>query len=285
MLSNFIGQKNVTERLSLILKSAQKQGKSAISHCLFSGPSGTGKTHIAKVIAKHLNSEPVVLNGANLSGTQELQECLVGKKCGVLFIDEIHALSGRQQDFLLTCMSDLSINFGALEVKIEPFTAIGATTDEGLLNKAFLNRFTYKFRFSLYNNKELAQIAKGYLAANYTIEAADILCEHIAATSRGIPRECKQRCDWLFDYCAGSGEPMSLASFHKSIRLADLDEKGYTKDDRRYLEALRSGPKSLQSLADALSVSSHTIQTVIEPFLIKEGKITRSSSGRKLLEV
>ena len=294
--SDFTGQEQVLENLKIFVEAANQRGE-ALDHTLFHGPPGLGKTTLAHILANELEVGLKITSGPVLDKPGDLAGLLTNlSERDVLFIDEIHRLSPIVEEYLYSAMEDYRIdimiesgpNARTVQIDLEPFTLIGATTRSGLLTAPMRARFGISCRLQYYNTELLTTIVQrssSILKMPITMEAAI----EIAGRSRGTPRIANALLRRVRDFAQikGNGKiDIEIAKF--ALKALNVDAHGLDEMDNKILltiiEKFKGGPVGLSTLATAVSESGETIEEVYEPFLIQEGFIMRTPRGREVTE-
>jgi Holliday junction DNA helicase RuvB len=294
--SDFKGQKQVIENLVVFVTAAKQRGES-LDHVLLHGPPGLGKTTLATIIANELQVNLRVTSGPVLDKPGDLAGLLTNLQEGdVLFIDEIHRLSPVVEEYLYSAMEDFQIDImidkgpsaRSVQLTLNSFTLIGATTRSGLLTSPLRARFGIKFHLEYYDHEILRGIVKrsaGILNIKIEEEAAI----EIARRSRGTPRIANALLRRVRDFAQvkGTGE-IDIDITRYGLKALNIDQHGLDEMDNRILSIIidkfNGGPVGLNTISTAVGEESGTIEEVYEPFLIKEGYLKRTPRGREATE-
>ncbi|WP_040164371.1 Holliday junction branch migration DNA helicase RuvB [Microbacterium gorillae] len=290
-LDSFIGQHKVRKQLQLLLEAARIQQRSP-DHILMSGPPGLGKTTLAMIIAHESGRALRMSSGPAIQHAGDLAAVLSSLTPGeVLFIDEIHRMARSAEEMLYLAMEDFRIDImvgkgaGATSIPLElaPFTLVGATTRSGLLPNPLRDRFGFTAHLEFYDAAELEQVvarSSGVLGVDLSPEARG----EIARRSRGTPRIANRLLRRVRDYLLVHGEEPDLAAVGAALELYDVDAIGLDRLDRAVLDAVvrrfRGGPVGLSTLAVAVGEEPDTIESVVEPYLVRIGFLGRTPRGR-----
>ncbi len=295
-LNDFKGQEQLIDNLIVFVTAARQRGES-LDHVLLHGPPGLGKTTLATIISNELNVNLRVTSGPVLDKPGDLAGLLTNLENGdVLFIDEIHRLSPVVEEYLYSAMEDFQIDImidkgpsaRSVQLTLNKFTLIGATTRSGLLTSPLRARFGIKFHLEYYDHNILTEIVKrsaNILNVNITEEAA----VEIAKRSRGTPRIANAILRRIRDFAQvkGSGK-IDIGITEYGLNALNIDQYGLDEMDNRILSAVidkfNGGPVGLNTIATAVGEESGTIEEVYEPFLIKEGFLKRTPRGREATE-
>lgn len=293
---DFAGQEQILENLKVFVQAANQRNE-ALDHTLFHGPPGLGKTTLANILANELQVGIKITSGPVLDKPGDLAGLLTNlEERDVLFIDEIHRLSPIVEEYLYSAMEDFKIdimiesgpNARTVQINLNPFTLIGATTRSGLLTAPMRARFGISSRLQYYTTELLTTIVErsaAILKMPISMEAAI----EIAGRSRGTPRIANALLRRVRDFAQIKGNgTIDIEIARYALKALNVDAHGLDEMDNKILNTIidkfKGGPVGLSTLATAVSESSETIEEVYEPFLIQEGFIMRTPRGREVTE-
>lgn len=293
-LAEFVGQDKIRERLEVMIGAAKQRGD-VLGHCLFSGPPGLGKTTLANILAKAMGTNLVVTSGPVIEKAGDLAGVLTNLKEGdVLFIDELHRLNRTVEEYLYPAMEDFALDLmidsgpsaRSVQVKLNRFTLVGATTRVGLITAPMRSRFGFNCRLDYYPPHVLETI----LQRTGRILNVDLNAEcamEIAKRSRGTPRVANNLLRWVRDFSQmRSNSKLNRDVVHQALNMLSIDEKGLDEMDKKILSVIidhyKGGPVGINTIAVAIGEEGSTIEEVNEPYLIMQGFLKRTPRGREV---
>lgn len=293
-ISEFIGQRKLRENLQVFIDAAKARDE-ALDHVLFFGPPGLGKTTLAQIVAREMGVGFRATSGPVIGRAGDLAAILTNlQPQDVLFIDEIHRLSPAVEEVLYPAMEDFKLDLiigegpaaRSVQIDLPPFTLVGATTRSGLITTPLRERFGIPLRLLFYEVEELEKIVSrgaGVLKMELTPDGA----REIARRSRGTPRVAGRLLRRVRDFANVAGvTQITAVQADGALRRLDVDERGLDAMDRRYLSCMANnyggGPVGVETMAAALSEQRDVLEEVIEPYLIQQGLVQRTSRGRML---
>lgn len=292
-LDEFVGQEALCKRLKVYIHASIERNE-PLGHILFYGPPGLGKTTLAHILAKSMGTNVTMTSGPALEKPGDLAGLLTNLKKGdFLFIDEIHRMPKNIEEYLYSAMEDFTLDImidsgpsaRSVQVKLSPFTLIGATTRSGMLSAPMRSRFIQTCRLEYYDDESLSQIiTRSSSILGYSMDEKAAL--EIAKRSRGTPRIANNLLKWVRDVTQLKKlKTIDLKICHEALGMLQIDQEGLDEMDKKILEALihnyEGRPVGLSTLAIAVNEDPQTLSEVYEPFLITKGLIKRTPRGRE----
>jgi Holliday junction DNA helicase RuvB len=291
-IHDMVGQRDVYERLLIAVDAAQKRSE-PLGHILFDGPPGLGKTTFALCIPRELDVHVQLASGPALKAPKDLIPYLSNApERSVLFIDEIHRLPKAVEEYLYTAMEDYRIdivlgdgvNARTVNLRLKPFTLIGATTRAGLLSGPLRDRFPIRETLGFYGPAELTEILRRN-ASKLNVTLDDDAASELARRSRGTPRIANNHLLWVRDFATSKANGrITLDVVKAALKMSGTDELGLGKQDRKYLETVirvfAGGPAGIEAIAHTMNASIDTLEDEIEPFLLRTEMVVRTPRGR-----
>lgn len=291
-LVDVVGQRKVVERLQILIDAARLR-KDPLGHLLLDGPPGLGKTTFATVLPKELGCEIQITSGPVLTAPKDLLPYLTnGTRGSILFIDEIHRMPATVEEFIYPVMEDFRVDITlgeglsarTINMPLEPFTVIGATTRSGMLSAPLRDRFVNRLHLDFYSVDELTEIITRN-TRKLRVEIEPEAAYELARRARGTPRIANNLLRWVRDFATVKAKGhITVDVARDALRMQEVDEAGLDEQDRKYLMALlrifAGGPAGLQSIAHSLNLPPDTLEDEVEPFLLRLGFIQRTPRGR-----
>jgi Holliday junction DNA helicase RuvB len=291
-IGEYIGQKDLIKKLEVAIQASVERDE-PLDHVIISGNPGLGKTTIAKIIAKLCNSSFHCVVAPCLNNVADLISILSDvKRKDILFIDEIHGLSKKIEEILYSAMEDFKINIkmankSIIEIDIQPFCLVGATTQLGKVSAPLRDRFGINHNMEFYSDEEVSEIVAKNLKKIELVPEDNTVYLNIAKRSRGVPRIANRLIRRVRDFAQlYNNNIVNSEIVNKSLHLEGVDENGFTKSDKSYLlEMYRTygcGPVGIDSISATICEDKCTVNDYIEPFLVRSKFITRTKQGRIL---
>ena len=291
-LVDIVGQRKVVDRLQIMLDAARLR-KEPLGHLLLDGPPGLGKTTFATVLPKELGVECLMTSGPLLTAPKDLLPHITNAGPGaVLFIDEIHRMSPAVEEFIYPVMEDFRVditlgdglNARTINLQVDPFTIIGATTRSGMLTAPLRDRFVNRLHVDFYEPGELAEIITRN-AAKLRVEIEEDAATELAVRSRSTPRIANNLLSWVRDYAMVKAKgQITKQVAQDALAMQEVDQLGLEEQDRKYLTTLvkifAGGPAGVQAIGHSLNIPVDTLEDEVEPFLLRLGLIQRTPRGR-----
>ncbi len=294
---DYIGQAKIKENIKVIVEAAKKRGEPSCEHMLLCGGSGLGKTTLAHLISREMDSRIKVTSGAAIERSGDLAAILTNLSEGdVLFIDEIHRLNRSCEEYVYPAMEnfklDIIIGKGPMartvELKIPPFTLIGATTRIAMLSSPLRNRFGATFRLEFYRDDEMEEIIRRS-AGILKVDLDDDAVKAISSRSRFTPRVANRILKRVRDFAQVKGEKRINGEFvEEALLFLGIDEMGLESGDKKVLDTIinkfKGGPAGIRAISSSSGEEEDTILDIYEPYLMQRGLIERTPRGRVATE-
>jgi holliday junction DNA helicase RuvB len=291
-IKDMIGQRDVIERLNIVVNAARKRGES-LGHILFDGPPGLGKTTFANCIPRELGVALVTASGPGIKAPKDLIPYLTNlEEHAVLFIDEIHRLPKAVEEYLYTAMEDFrldivlgeGVNARTINLRLKRFTLIGATTRAGMLSAPLRDRFATREHLGFYSLSELTEIVRRS-ASKLNVNLHEEAAVEIARRSRDTPRIANNRLRWVRDFAdSQAGGVVTLDVARAALAMSGIDVLGLDKQDRGYLETIirvfGGGPAGVEAIAHTMNLEPDTLSDEVEPYLLRSELLVRTPRGR-----
>lgn len=292
-IENFIGQKNLLEKLSITFEAAKERSES-VDHILIGGQSGTGKTSCSRLLSSLYGSEMVDINAASIRNPADIAKIVCKlQKHQFLFIDEIHRLNILCQEQLYTVMEDFCVEIKSQDesvtrIPLNTFTLVGASTNIGKLAEPMRDRFGIRVEMDPYSKEELTKIV-AESAKNLSYATTEDGCKAIANRSRGVPRIANRLLKRTRDFCqVNKIQTIDNKAVISAMTLEKIDEHGYTDIDHNYIKVIcenyRGGPVGLSSISTTMKIDQQTVKDNVEPYLLQSGMIIMTKRGRHITE-
>nr|WP_231954264.1 Holliday junction branch migration DNA helicase RuvB [Pirellulimonas nuda] len=296
-MADMVGQRAVYERIKIAVDAAKMRGE-PLGHVLFDGPPGLGKTTFATCIPRDLGVTLQIASGATLGAPKDLLPYLTNAEAGsVLFIDEIHRLPKAVEEFMYPAMEDFRVDITlgegvsarTINMTLQPFTIIGATTRTGLLSAPLRDRFQIREHLDFYSEPELTEIVTRN-AGKLRLEIDPPAAAKVAMCSRGTPRIANNRLRWVRDYATSRADgAATLKVAEEALAMLGIDPMGLDPQDRKYLQTIlrvfRGGPAGVEAIAHTMNTAIDTLTDEVEPFLLRSELVVRSPRGRRLTQL
>jgi holliday junction DNA helicase RuvB len=291
-IKDMVGQRDVIERLNIVIDAARKRGE-PLGHILFDGPPGLGKTTFATCLPRELNVPVIMASGPALKAPKDLLPFLTNmEERAIFFIDEIHRIPKAVEEYLYSAMEDFrldiilgeGINARTINMRVKPFTLIGATTRAGMLSAPLRDRFATREHLGFYTLPELTEIVRRS-AKKLNASLHEDAAIEIARRSRDTPRIANNRLRWVRDYAdSRAGGDVTLEVAKAALQMAGIDVLGMDKQDRAYLttiiSAFAGGPAGVEAIAHTMNLSPDTLTDEVEPYLLRSELVIRTPRGR-----